>query len=67
VEHFRAAVRRNPQGAKAEANLGRAAGRNRELEGSANASGKSPALDPTHALALENLEQVKRESPRDPQ
>jgi tetratricopeptide (TPR) repeat protein len=24
------------------------------------------ALDPNHALALENLEQVQRESPRDP-
>ncbi len=41
VEHFRVAVRLNPQDANAEANLG-GAGRNRQLEGSANASRESP-------------------------
>jgi Flp pilus assembly protein TadD len=67
VEHFRAAVRLNPQDANAEANLGGALAETGNWKEARMHLERALAPDPNHALALENLEQVKRESPRDPQ
>jgi tetratricopeptide (TPR) repeat protein/mono/diheme cytochrome c family protein len=67
VEHFRAAVRLNPQDANAEANLGGALAETGNWKEARMHLERALALDPNHTLARENLEQVQRESPRDPQ
>ena len=67
VEHFRAAVRLNPEDANAEANLGGALAETGNWKEARLHLERALAIDPHHELARENLEQVKRESPRDQQ
>jgi Flp pilus assembly protein TadD len=62
-EHFRAAVRINPQDANAEANLGGVLAETGNLKEARTHLERALALDPSNALARENLEQLKRESP----
>jgi Flp pilus assembly protein TadD len=67
VEEFRAAVRINPQDANAEANLGAALAELGNWKEARAHLEKALAIDPTLANARDNLEQVKRALPNDPQ
>jgi Flp pilus assembly protein TadD len=63
LEHFRAAVRLNSQDANAEANLGTALAETGNWKEAREPLEKALAIDPNLALARENLDQVKRQSP----
>ena len=63
LEHFRAAVRLNSQDANAEANLGAALAETGNWKEAREHLEKALAIDPNLALARENLDQVKRQSP----
>ena len=67
VEHFHAAVRINPQYANAEANLGGMLAETGNWKEARIHLERALALDLNNALARENLEQMKRESPNDKQ
>jgi Flp pilus assembly protein TadD len=64
--HFRAAVRLNPQDANAEANLGSALAETGNLKEARLHFERALQIDPKNELARENLEQLNRESPRQP-
>ena len=63
VEEFRAAVRINPRDANAEANLGTALAEIGNLREAQAHLEKALAIDPNLALARDNLEELKRQSP----